>query len=68
MEDFEFTVVKQPDQPAIHGTVYIRRGDREIFLERELAEWIAIELMQAYGLQWWPEPDEGDRSIDEPSS
>lgn len=57
-ENFDFVVVDSPYQPDIDGCAYIRHGKNRIFLPRELAEWVAIELMRAYELEWWPEPED----------
>lgn len=55
--EFEVHVVDDPYKPEIDGWAYITQGDQEIFLSQEQAEWLAIELMRAYGLEWWPEPE-----------
>lgn len=54
----ELFVVDAPYNEEIDGCAYLKQGDQEIFLNQEMAENLAIDLMRAYGLSWWPEPED----------
>lgn len=58
LDNTQWTVIDRPFEPTLDGCLMIRQDNHFIFIQRERAEQLAIDLMREYGLAWWPEPQE----------
>lgn len=52
------TVIDQPYLADLDGSALVQQGDQTITVTKEMAEDLALDLMKAYGLEWWLEPED----------
>lgn len=53
-----FVIVDSPLEPEIDQCILLGQRDQEIILTPQMAQDLAIDIMRAFGLSWWPEPQD----------